>query len=121
MKAKNSQPGAVGACATVYAAALAVADQGPARHNWRTITARNFGWRCGRSESPEPQPPVGQEALEWLLLTLTRRSRGATRCLREVVGYYECRVVAEEYHKCQKTWRGDRVTATAIAVRRWSR
>jgi len=23
--------------------------------------------------------------------------------LREVVGYYECRVVVEEYHKCQKT------------------
>ncbi len=49
----------------------------------------------------EPQPPVGQEALEWLLLT-DQAIPGATR-LREVVGYYECRVVAGEYHKCQKT------------------
>ncbi len=49
----------------------------------------------------EPQPPVGQEALEWLLLT-DQAIPGATR-LREAVGYYECRVVAEEYHKCQKT------------------
>ncbi len=98
-KAKNSQPGAGWGV-------------------WPRCARRR--WRCGsrpRTRTTantarkrlavwairvwEPQPPVGQEALEWLLLT-DQAIPGATR-LREVVGYYECRVVAEEYHKCQKT------------------
>src|SRR5262245_25415130 len=49
----------------------------------------------------EPAPPAGVEALEWLLLT--DQEVGAAGQLRVVVGYYECRPVVEEYHKCQKT------------------
>jgi hypothetical protein len=49
----------------------------------------------------EPDPPVDQEAVEWLLLSDQEVTDGAS--LRRVVGYYECRAVAEEYNKCQKT------------------
>jgi hypothetical protein len=49
----------------------------------------------------EPAPPAGVEALEWLLLT--DQEVDTAEQLRVVVGYYECRPVAEEYHKGQKT------------------
>ena len=49
----------------------------------------------------EPEPPVGVAALEWLLLTNLEITDA--RRLREVVKYYECRGVVEEFHKAQKT------------------
>jgi hypothetical protein len=49
----------------------------------------------------EPQPPPGQEALEWMLLSDLEAATAEQ--LRQVVGYYECRPVAEEFHKCMKT------------------
>ncbi len=97
-KAKNSQPARLGRVATVCAAALAVRIKAPHAHNGEHGKEALAVWAI---RVWEPQPPVGQEALEWLLLT-DQAIPGATR-LREVVGYYECRVVAEEYHKCQKT------------------
>lgn len=49
----------------------------------------------------EVNPPAGEEALEWFLLSDQEISD--TESLRRVVGWYECRPVIEEYHKGQKT------------------
>jgi hypothetical protein len=97
-KAKNSQPARLARVAAVCAVALRVRIKAPHAHNGEHGKEALAVWAI---RVWEPQPPVGQEALEWLLLT-DQAITEATR-LREVVGYYECRVVAEEYHKCQKT------------------
>ena len=49
----------------------------------------------------EIDPPEGQAALEWFLLTneITESFTAAYR----VVGWYECRWIVEEYHKGMKT------------------
>jgi hypothetical protein len=49
----------------------------------------------------ESEPPRGSEPLEWFLLTNLPVQRAAEA--REVIGYYECRWVVEEYHKALKT------------------
>lgn len=49
----------------------------------------------------ESNPPVGAEPLEWFLLTNEEVERAGTA--RDVVGWYECRWVVEEFHKAQKT------------------
>jgi len=49
----------------------------------------------------ESGAPVGQEALEWILLAnVPTKGRKAAW---ERVDWYECRPVVEEYHKAQKT------------------
>jgi len=49
----------------------------------------------------EPNPPRGQERLEWFLLTNepVETFEDAWR----VIGWYECRWIVEEYHKALKT------------------
>jgi hypothetical protein len=49
----------------------------------------------------EAHPPLGEEAIDWALLTNepVRRFEDAWR----VATWYECRWVVEEYHKAQKT------------------
>lgn len=49
----------------------------------------------------ESDPPVGEEALEWILLTSVEIETWAHawRC----VDWYRCRWVVEEYHQCLKT------------------
>ena len=49
----------------------------------------------------ESDPPRGAEPLEWFLLTNEPVER-ATQA-REVIHWYECRWIIEEYHKAQKT------------------
>lgn len=49
----------------------------------------------------EEQPPVGEEPLEWLLLTSVPTS--SLEDAWEHVGWYECRWVVEDYHQCLKT------------------
>lgn len=49
----------------------------------------------------EAAPPAGAEPLEWVLLT--DRDVSTAAALREVVGWYECRPLIEEYHKGMKT------------------
>lgn len=49
----------------------------------------------------EVNPPVGQERLEWFLITNHPVQTFEDAC--EVVGWYEKRWVVEEYHKCLKT------------------
>src|SRR5262249_54819419 len=63
--------------------------------------ARQRGGGVGAVRVWEPHPPQGCEAVEWLILT-DQQARGRRR-LRVVAGYYECRAVAEEFNKCQKT------------------
>jgi hypothetical protein len=49
----------------------------------------------------ESDPPKGVAPLEWFLLTnepVTLASQA-----RQVIGWYECRWIVEEYHKAQKT------------------
>ena len=49
----------------------------------------------------EPDPPAGQEALEWILLTnvpVTKREEAQER-----VDWYQCRPIVEEFHKAIKT------------------
>src|SRR5258707_3800725 len=49
----------------------------------------------------ELEPPAGQQALEWILLT---NRPAATRAQAwERVDWYQCRPMVEELHKCQKT------------------
>lgn len=97
-KATKTQPARAARLATVCAAAALVRIKAPVVHNGEHGKEAVTVWAL---RVWEPDPPAGQEALEWLLLSdqeITDEAR-----LREVVGYYECRVVAEEYHKCQKT------------------
>ena len=49
----------------------------------------------------EPKPPVGEEAMEWILLTNFEAIDIRTASL--AVSWYECRWVVEEYHKAKKT------------------
>ena len=49
----------------------------------------------------ESHPPPGVEPLEWFLLTNLPVAKAATA--RQVIGWYECRWIVEEYHKTQKT------------------
>jgi hypothetical protein len=49
----------------------------------------------------ESDPPAGAEPLEWFLLTNIPVERAAEA--RQVIAYYECRWVVEEYHKALKT------------------
>lgn len=49
----------------------------------------------------ESDPPPGVEPLEWFLLTNVPVEQAATA--RQVITWYECRWVVEEYHKALKT------------------
>jgi hypothetical protein len=49
----------------------------------------------------EVAPPAGVEPLEWILLTNVAVATEAEAWRR--ADWYGCRVVVEEYHKCQKT------------------
>jgi hypothetical protein len=49
----------------------------------------------------ESDPPAGSEPLEWFLLTNSPVTTAAAA--REVISWYECRWVIEEFHKAQKT------------------
>jgi hypothetical protein len=49
----------------------------------------------------EPDPPAGEEPLEWILLTNEPLESCADAC--RVVQWYECRWIVEEYHKAMKT------------------
>jgi len=49
----------------------------------------------------EPEPPEGVEALEWFLLT--NDPCESFESAYEVVNWYECRWIIEEFHKAQKT------------------
>ena len=49
----------------------------------------------------EPNPPAGEEALEWILLTNV--AVNTPEEARERVAWYECRFVIEEFHKGLKT------------------
>jgi hypothetical protein len=49
----------------------------------------------------EPNPPRGQERLEWFLLTNEPVETFDDAC--RVIGWYECRWIVEEYHKALKT------------------
>ena len=49
----------------------------------------------------ESDSPPGVEPLEWFLLTNVPIEKAAAA--RQVIGWYECRWIVEEYHKAQKT------------------
>lgn len=49
----------------------------------------------------EPNPPAGQEPLEWFLFT--NQVIESPDDAVEVAGWYECRWIVEEYHKAKKT------------------
>lgn len=49
----------------------------------------------------EVNPPAGQEALEWIILTNLPSQSRALAWLH--VDYYECRPIVEEFHKAKKT------------------
>jgi hypothetical protein len=49
----------------------------------------------------EPDPPTGEEPVEWFLLTNEPVASAADAW--RVVGWYTCRWVVEEYHKAMKT------------------
>jgi Transposase DNA-binding/Transposase Tn5 dimerisation domain len=49
----------------------------------------------------EPNPPAGADAVEWILLTSWPVTGLADAC--QVVHWYECRWLVEDYHMCLKT------------------
>jgi hypothetical protein len=97
-KATKTEPARVARVAKVCAAAALVRVKAPHVHAGEHGKEPIAVWAI---RVWEPGAPAGQQALEWLLLT-DQEITDAGR-LREVVGYYECRAVVEEYHKCQKT------------------
>ena len=52
----------------------------------------------------ESNPPAGEDALEWILLTNLPCTDAKSAC--RVIGYYERRWVVEEFHKAMKTGLG---------------
>jgi hypothetical protein len=48
----------------------------------------------------EEQPPAGEEAVEWMLLTSLEAATLAQALV--IIGYYTCRWVIEEWHRCLK-------------------
>jgi hypothetical protein len=97
VSAQQGRPGQPARTAAVRAAALPVRLQAPhvrkGEHGREALAV----WAI---RVWEPEPPAGQEALEWLLLSDQPAATAAS--VRRVVGYYECRPVVEEFHKCQK-------------------
>jgi hypothetical protein len=57
--------------------------------------------RCWLVRVWEPDPPTGEEPLEWLLLT--SEPVQSVQQAREVTRWYELRWLVEEYHKCLKS------------------
>jgi hypothetical protein len=58
----------------------------------------------------EPEPPVGAEAVEWILLTsLAVNDWDGARYITQI---YECRWLVEDYHMCLKT--GCRIEASQL-------
>ncbi len=57
--------------------------------------------RCWLVRAWESNPPAGEEALEWVLLT--SESVETAEFAREVTRWYSFRWLVEEYHKCLKT------------------
>jgi len=49
----------------------------------------------------EKDPPENQEPLEWILLTSIDAS--SFEDARQIINWYKCRWIIEEYHKCIKT------------------
>jgi hypothetical protein len=87
----KGRPGRQAVCGVSYAAiqlCWARAPQNPSGRAW-----------CVRVW--ELNPPVGEEGIEWLLLTSVpvENIEGA----QELVDWYECRWLSEEYHKALKT------------------
>jgi len=52
----------------------------------------------------ETEPPIGEEPLEWVLLT--NETVAGPSDLRRVVEWYACRMQIEEFHKTQKSGMG---------------
>jgi hypothetical protein len=100
-EATKTQPARQAREAAVCAAALKVRVKAPRGHKGEHGGEPVEVWAI---RVWEPDPPAGAEAVEWLLLT-DQQITDAAR-LRRVVGYYECRAVAEEFNKCQKTGAG---------------
>jgi Transposase DNA-binding len=97
-KQRQARPGRVTSVAVSWAAVtLRPPSPGQARGEHRQELLRVWAVRLW-----EPSPPVGEEALEWLLL-----SNGAVHRVEqawEKVNWYQLRwPTAEEYHKAQKT------------------
>jgi Transposase DNA-binding/Transposase Tn5 dimerisation domain len=61
----------------------------------------------------EPHPPVGVEALEWVLLTSL--PIGSLPQAREKINWYTCRWLCEDFHQCLKT--GCRIEASQLDAR----
>jgi hypothetical protein len=58
----------------------------------------------------EPEPPEGAEAVEWILTTSWPVARLADA--QQIVSWYTCRWICEEFHQCLKT--GCRVERTQL-------
>jgi transposase-like protein/transposase Tn5 family protein len=58
----------------------------------------------------EEHPPEGQEALEWMLLTSLEAT--TLQQAQIIIGYYTCRWVIEEWHRCLKE--GCRIEASQL-------
>jgi hypothetical protein len=79
--------------------------------SWAAVTLPPPGQQCGYSRRQplrvwvvrvwEPDPPPGEEAVEWFLLTNVAVAQAADAWQR--VDWYCARWVVEEYHKAQKT------------------
>jgi len=62
---------------------------------------RRLGVRMWAIRVWEVDVPVGEEAVEWMLLT--DQALTDAESVRRVVGYYQCRPIVEEYHKALKS------------------
>lgn len=82
--------------ATVHVAAAPVQVRPPARKSGEYAEEPLWIVRVW-----EPNPPQGQERLEWFLLTNEPVDTFEQAC--RVIRWYECRWIIEEYHKALKT------------------
>jgi len=98
------RPGREGGCVRLNVSAMAVSLMAP--KNWtqkrhRSGRAKPAPMRLWAVRVWEAQPPPGQEPIEWVLLS-NQPVESAQQAL-EVAGFYACRWIVEEYHKCLKS------------------
>jgi hypothetical protein len=99
------RPGREPGCVRLNVSAVAVTLLAP--RNWPAGKPH----RAGRPKPPpmrlwvvrvwEPEPVAGEAALEWVLLS--NRPITSPAAALEVAGWYACRWLIEEYHKCLKS------------------
>ncbi len=120
-RARKRKDGRRSAEAKVWEVAAHEMGQPPVGTKWVHVTDRGsdgFEYMTACHEEGtdfvvrawEPDPPVGAERVEWILITSVPVNTLSDA--KRIVGWYTCRWLCEDYHQCLKT--GCRIEDTQL-------